>query len=228
MTQRTNQTGRRATRRAGASGSAGEALMGAKMALVAARDRGEAGALGHILGVYPTHAPELIEFDAALIATAGYEGEALTPETERLAERALARAWASVFPAQAPLAAPLAAAQGAIASLKALRKARGLTPRALGDRVSLGVDVVSNLEAGLIRVASIPDRLFRALGEALGASVDQIHHAFEMQPMVEPALRRDRRGDSGTPAEQASIEFGDAIRFSPNMTDAQKAEWLTE
>jgi transcriptional regulator with XRE-family HTH domain len=228
MTQRTNQTGRQATRRGGASGSAGGELIRAKIALVAARDRGEAGALGHILGIYPAHAPELIEFDAALIATAGYEGEALTAETERVAERALARAWASVFPAQAPLTAPLAVAQGAIASLKALRKARGLTPRALGERVGLGVDVVSNLEAGLIRVASIPDRLFRALGEALGASVDQIHHAFEIQPMVEPALRRDRRGAGGTPAKQPTLDFGDAIRFSPNMTDTQKAEWLAD
>lgn len=218
------------------TGGAGE-LTRAKMALVVACERGEPNALGNILATYPAHVPELIEFSAALRATGGYEHEALTAQSAAMADRALERAMARVFGGetlQAPIgfAAPRAAstvAQGVVATLKGLRKARKLTPRALADRVGLGVDVVSSLEHGVIRAASVPERLVKALADALGANLDQITTALTAQQTIVPAFQRSRSGATkDAPEQPAEIDFAEAVRTSPNMTDAQKARWLDE
>src|SRR5260370_1289955 len=66
--------------------------------LVAAGERGEAGALTSMLQRYPGHAPALTEFGAALVAPSSYEQEELTPATESIAARARVRALAAVFP----------------------------------------------------------------------------------------------------------------------------------
>ena len=50
-------------------------LMQAKMVLVAARERKEPGAFVGILNSYPAYVPELAEFNAALVATSGYQRE---------------------------------------------------------------------------------------------------------------------------------------------------------
>jgi len=198
MTHEPHQT-RRTPRRPAPPAAAGlardelNALMGAKMELVAARERGERDALVRLLGAHPAHAAALSDFSAALVATSGYEREELTPETERIAQRAFARAMANVFPAQAapkPAAAVAVVAQGAAASLKALRRARGLSQMDLARKLGLGPDVLSNLEAGLIRAASIPERFVHALGAALDATVDQVNRAIQIQAMALPARGR--------------------------------------
>ena len=219
------------------TGGAGD-LIRAKMALVAACERGEPNALGNILATYPAHVPELLEFSAALRATGGYEHEALTAQSAAVADRALARALARVFGGEtpvAPIAAPRAAAtvvrgaQGVVATLAGLRRARKLTPRALADRVGLGVDVVTSLEHGLIRAASVPERLVKALADALNANLDQVTTALSAQPAIVPAFQRSRSGATKDASEQPSeIDFAEAVRTSPNMTDAQKARWLDE
>lgn len=220
-----------------APGGGGD-LMRAKMDLVAACGRGEPDALGHILATYPAHIPELIEFSVALRASSGYEHEALTAQSAAVAERALDRAMAAVFGGETPVAAPAAAprvvatvargAQGVVATLKQLRKARKLTPRALGDRVGLGVDVVTNLEHGLIRAASVPERLVKALADALGANLDQVTTALNAQPAIVPALQRARSGATKDAPQMEAMDFAEAVRISTNMTDEQKAQWLAE
>ncbi|HKS69124.1 MAG TPA: helix-turn-helix transcriptional regulator, partial [Ktedonobacterales bacterium] len=180
-----------------APGGGGD-LMRAKMALVAACERGEPDALGHVLATYPAHIPELIEFSVALRATSGYEHEALTAQSAAVAERALDRAMAAVFGGETPAAAPVttprvtvaaaSVAQGVVATLKGLRRARKLSPRELADRVGLGVDVVSTLEHGLIRAASVPERLVKALADALGANLDQVTTALNAQQAIVPAF----------------------------------------
>src|SRR5262245_9674027 len=155
------RTSRGATVRPGARNE----LLRAKMELVAARELGESSVLSRLLLAYPAQVAELTEFSASLIATTSYETETPTPEVDAVAERARVRAFAAVFPAQVT-SAPAAVAA---ASLQALRKARNLTPRALANRLGLGVDVLSSLERGLIRAASVPERLLHALGDALGA-----------------------------------------------------------
>ncbi len=216
-------------------GGGGSDLTRAKMALVAACERGEPNALGNTLATYPAHVPELIEFSAALRATGGYEHEALTAQSAAVAERALARALARVFGGETPVASPVAApraatavARGAQGVLAKLRRARGLTPRALADRVGLGVDVVTSLEHGLIRAATVPERLVKALADALGANLDQITTAISAQPAIVPRWQRSRAGATKDAPEPQQLDFAEAVRTSTNMTEAQKARWLEE
>lgn len=234
MTHEPHQT-KRSPRRPAPPAAAGlardelNALMGAKMELVAARERGERDALVRLLSAHPAHAAALSDFSAALVATSGYEREELTPETESIAQRARARAMANVFPAQVmPKPAAAAVAQGAAVSLKALRRARGLSQMDLARKLGLGPDVLSNLEAGLIRAASIPDRFVHALGAALDASLDQVHRAIQLQAMALPALLRSSEGATKHAGEQPQQDFLDAVRFSPDMTAEQKARWLDD
>ena len=236
MTHEPHQT-RRTPRRPATPAAAGMArddlkeLMRAKMELVAARERGERETLVRLLTAHPAHAAALSDFSAALVATSGYEREELTPETERVAQRAFARAMANVFPAQAapkPAAAAAVVAQGAAASLKALRRMRGLSQMDLARKLGLGPDVLSNLEAGLIRAASIPERFVHALGAALDATVDQVNRAIQIQAMALPALLRSSEGATKHTGEQPQQDFLDAVRFSPDMTAEQKARWLDD
>jgi transcriptional regulator with XRE-family HTH domain len=221
MAQTPRQQGQ-ATRRVASRTAEGEALMRAKMELVAARERGEASALARLLAAYPAEVAELTEFSAALVATTGYERETPTPWTEGIAARARARALAAVF----PQVAPATVAQQAYASLKALRKAKGLTPGAVAKRLGLGVDVLSGLEDGLIRVASIPPRFLRALSDALNATAEQISGALQTQAALVPALLRSTEGATKRAAAQPELDFSEAVRLSPNMSDEQKASWL--
>lgn len=235
MSQGTRKTRERTTSRPAGTGGTGGELTRAKMALVAACERADPDALVTILATYPAHAPELIEFNAALKATAGYEHEALTAESEAVANRAFERAMARVFGASAsgasafaPVAAPaLGVAQGVVATLRGLRRARGMTPRALGQRLGLGVDVVTSLEHGLIRAATIPERLVKALADALGANLDQITTALTAQPEIRPLYRRERHGQAAA-AESSELDFAEAVRVSPNMSPEEKARWIEQ
>jgi transcriptional regulator with XRE-family HTH domain len=195
--------------------------MQAKMALVAAWEQNEAEAFTNILGTYPSYLPELTEFNAALIATSSYDLEIPTPQTESIAVRALSRAMMTVFPVQTTLSTS-SAIRGAVATLRELRRSRGLSLPVLSDRLGLGVDVVSSLEAGMVKVASLPDRLIRALGDALTTSLDQITEVLDKQTTTEPAWQRSKGG------EQLQIDFVELVRASPNMSPDQKALWLDD
>lgn len=135
------------------------------------------------------------------------------------------RALAAVFPEQAT---PQMAMQPAFASLRELRRTRKLSPVAVAQRLGLGVDVVSDLEAGLIRVASIPERFVRALGEVLGTTAEQVSMVLRVQATALPALLRSSEGASKDAPEQQARDFGEAVRLSPNMSQDQKAHWLDE
>jgi len=223
MAQGSKQTGRTPRGATVRTGTRDE-LLRAKVEMVAARERGESGALGRLLVAHPAHVAELTEFSASLIATTSYEAETPTPEVDALAARARVRAFAAVFPAPA-ISAPAAVAA---ASLQALRKARNLSPRALANRLGLGVDVLSSLERGLIRAASVPERLVRALGEALGTSGEQVQSVLQAQAMSLPALLRSTEGGSKNAEALPELDFAQAVRLSPNMTEDQKTDWLSE
>ena len=169
---------------------------------------------------HPAEADALTEFDLGLLATASYtDAEASAPDVLEIAERARARAFAAVFGAQATTAAqPALAAR----SLKALRNARGLSLAALAAAVDLGLDVVSALEAGRIRLASIPQQLSEALGEALDATAEQIGAALAVN--AAPALRRGQPGASTAANKQ--VDFTEAVMISQSMTPEQRARWL--
>jgi transcriptional regulator with XRE-family HTH domain len=209
------------------------ALTEAKLALVAAHERGEQGALSHALRERPTFADALTAFELALVATTGYEAEASAPDVVEIAEAARQRAFAAVFGVQAAVVAQTAQqAQPSAAklSLKALRQAQGQKLATLAERLGLGVDVLSALEAGRIRVASVPRRLREALSEALSATADQIGAALTLD--VAPALRRGQPGaaprETGNDAAPQQIDFRDAVLVSHSMTQEQQAHWLSE
>jgi transcriptional regulator with XRE-family HTH domain len=217
--------------------SAHDELVRAKLELAAARERGEAGALQTVLAHYPRHTAALIEFSAALAATSAYASETPTRETQRVAALARAGAFEVVFggvgaPAAAPAVRAGAQVVGpaqAVASLKALRQTRKVTLRSAAERLGLGVDVLSALEAGRIRVLSVPDRLLRALSDLLDATAEQIGALLEPQAAVTPALRRARTGETKASEDAVSptqLDFAEAVRLSPEMTGEQKASWL--
>jgi transcriptional regulator with XRE-family HTH domain len=192
-------------------------LTRAKLEMVAARERGE-DALRPLLAQHPTLAGKLIDFSAALAATSGYADVELTPETEAVALQARDHAFATVF----EVATPVVAKAPAFASLKALRQARKVSMPALAARLGLGVDIVSALEAGRIRAASAPERLLRSLGEMLDTTADQILALLGAQPAVSPALRRAR----GDVADAEPLDFAEAVRLSPEMSEEAKSDWL--
>jgi transcriptional regulator with XRE-family HTH domain len=192
-------------------------LTRAKIELVAARERGE-DALRPLLAQHPALAGDLIDFSAALAATSAYADVELTSETETIAMQARERAFAAVFGA----ATPAVAKAPAFASLKALRQARKISMPAIAARLGLGVDVVSALEAGRIRAASAPERLLRALGEMLDTTADQVAALLGAQPALSPALRRAR----GDVTDAEPLDFAEAVRLSPEMSEDAKADWL--
>jgi len=192
-------------------------LTRAKLEIVAARERGE-DALRPLLTRHPALAGELVDFSAALAATSAYADVDLTPETEAVAMQARDRAFAAVFGA----ATPAVAKAPAFASLKALRQARKVTMPALAARLGLGVDVVSALEAGRVRAATAPARLLRSLGEMLDTTAEQIALLLGAQPAVSPLLRRGR----GDVADGEPLDFAEAVRLSPEMSEEAKSDWL--
>lgn len=199
-----------------------QVLVELKRELAAADARGERGALAKMLGAHPAHVAALSEFAAALAATSGYESEVPTPQTVAVAQRAAARAFAAVFASAAAAKPQSVVAARAVASLKALRRARGVSLAALARQLSLGVDVVADLEAGLIRVASIPERLVVRLGDQLQSSAEQVRLALETQPVLRPAYGRDPSSSQ----EVRERDFAEAVRVSTSMSPAEKSEWL--
>lgn len=190
------------------------ALTEAKMALIAAHERGEPDALTHALRqLGPDHADAIVEFDLGLVATSSYGDEADAPDVIEIAQRARTRAFAAVF-----------SAQPAGISLKSLIRAQGSTLVALATRLGLGVDVLSALEMGRISLKSVPQRLYDALSEALDATVEQITAAVAYD--VAPALRRGQPGARGGANKQ--IDFADAVISSQSMTPEQRANWLAD
>jgi hypothetical protein len=88
--------------------------------------------------------------------------------------------------------------------------------------------VLSSLEAGVVKVSSIPDRLIRALGEALSSSFDQMTDVLQMQVTTEPAWKRSAEGSSKGDQKQLEKDFLELVRTSPNMSSEQKALWLDD
>ena len=222
--------------RAGGAGKRDRALTEAKLALVAAHAPGEPGepdALARALRAHPAYADALTQFELALVATTGYDTEANAPDVVEIAELARQRAFATVFGAQSAAVAqaqPAQAAAVAALSLKALRMAQGQKLAALAAQLGLGVDVLSALEAGRIRVASVPQRLRESLADLLSATGEQISAALALD--LAPALRRGQPGatsrEAGQSAANQQLDFHDAVLMSQSMTQEQRARWLSE
>lgn len=201
------------------------ALTRAKMALAAAHEHGERDVLSRALRAHPAAADALSDFSMSLRATGSYEDEALTPDVSEIAAAARTRAFAAVFGAETADVASLAGQQAA--TLKSLRQARGVTLTAAALALGLGVDVLSALEAGRIRVASAPRQLIDGLGELLDTAAGQV--AAALGAYAAPAFRRGALGGASADASAAPpVDFADAVLLSHNMTPEEKARWLAE
>lgn len=198
------------------------ALTALKMALVAARERGEPDALANVLQQHPAYADALTEFDLGLVATSSYDVEADAPDVLEIAQRARQRVFARAIGEQTAAATQVAPQQAL--TLKALREARQRTLSAVATTIGLGMDVLSALESGRIRLTSVPQRVYQALAEALDATAEQISGALAYQ--VSPALRRGQPGARSISNQQ--IDFADAVMSSQSMTQEQRAAWLAE
>jgi hypothetical protein len=219
--------------RAGGADKRDRALTEAKLALVAAHAQGEPGALAQALRTHPGHADALTQFELALVATTGYDTEANAPDVVEIAELARQRAFATVFGTQSAAVAQAQPAQPAAVaplSLKALRMTQGQKLAALAAQLGLGVDVLSALEAGRIRVASVPQRLRDSLADLLNTTGEQISAALTLD--LAPALRRGQPGatprEAGQSAANQQLDFHDAVLMSQSMTQEQRARWLSE
>lgn len=198
------------------------ALRRAKLALVAAYERGEQGALTQSLRAHPAEADALNDFAMALTATSAYAAEEITADVSEIAGAARARGFSAVF---GPAAADVAPAALAARSLKALRQAHGVTISAASRALGLGVDVLSALEAGRIRITSAPRMLAEKLGELLDATAAEV--AASLGAQVAPALRRGALGaQPGRAPEDGQLDFADAVLLSQSMTPEEKARWL--
>ena len=207
-------------------------LMRAKMDFVAARERGEQSALPTTLARHPAYADELVTFATSLMATDSYEtADVNAPDVREVAVVARSRAFAAVFGTQVEVASAGAAsemARQAVAahSLKALRQARGLSMKSVAERLRVGADVLSALESGRIRVASVPARFTSALSDLLDVTLDQLSGALSFAQ--EPALRRSSIGARSGDQTPPQVDFVDAIRHSPGMSADDKTRWLAE
>ena len=205
-------------------------LMQAKMELAAASEHGQKGALAAVLAQHPAHANELTTFYGALLATQGYEDAPVTPEIGAIAERASARAFASVFGAAAavqvaPVAAVAAASAVQAPTLKALRQAQRKSMREVARGLGLGVDVLSALEAGRIRVSTVPERLLQRLSALLDTAAEQLR-VMLAGPAQAPALLRSRQGERKDGDAREEMPFDDAVRLSAEMSAEEKSAWL--
>ena len=196
--------------------TASDDLRSAQEELVARFEQHQPKSLAEVLRLHPAFLAELTDFYAGLVATGQTDTAIATAETDEIAARAVAKAFAAVYPA----------ATTAAASLKAARQERHITLPAFAARLGIGVDVVSYLEAGLIRAASVPDRLIQAWSDALALSASEIQAMLAHQVQRVPALQRNPWGSTEDSARTTVIDFADAVRSSPNMTDEQKAHWL--
>ena len=198
----------------------------AKMELVAAHERGDTRLLHQKMTKSDAVQQDaLADFVAGLYATdltAEEEALPLSADIVALSQRARQRALAAVF----------ASAVAPAASLTQARKAAGLALVELARRLNLGTDVVQKLEQGRLVAASVPHKLAARLAEALKLTSEQVWELLRMPPTMQaqPALLRQRTvgkvsAKRQTPEPQT---FAEAIQHSPNMTAAQRADWLNE
>lgn len=191
--------------------------------LVEAHEHGDQAAITRQLRQHPEQSDAIITFLLGLAALSGPE-IAPDPASDALLDRALARGMARV-----------ATTTATTASLaEALRQA-GWTKARAARQLGLGTDVLEKLTRGRIVAATIPARLIARLGELLRATTDEMQRLLDAASAtpavaIRPALRRAR---ASTPEDDAAAtpapeSFAEAVRHSPDMTPAARAEWLAD
>lgn len=168
---------------------------------------------------HPAHAEELTRWavDTPLLDCAAQRPADLAAEAHTLAigRQVVAEMRARYLTAQpAPLKGLLETA-----------KACGLTPKALAERLGVGLSTVAKLQQRHFRFASLPAEIVAQAADALQVSVGQVRAYLQQPPTL--AAGASYKSD-GVPRAAAQEEFADSIRSSRDMTEEQKAYWLAQ
>lgn len=182
-----------------------------QMVLVDAHERGDQAQIRAQMLANPAMSDAIVSFMLALSAISGPEIEE-GPEVDALVARALDRT------------RPLP---------EAIKKA-GFTRVTLASRLRMGVDLLDKVAQGRIDLATVPQRFFARLSEALGSTIEQARGCVELaahdvRPALAPALRRDdprRKGSAAASEPTTSADFAALVRQNPNMSADDKAFWL--
>ena len=184
------------------------------LAFLEERERHAGDTLARYSARYPQYARELTLLAFETAAAEGQELQAVPPPAH-LRERLRAEARTALLPRT----------DQALTSLLARGRAHaGLAPRALAERLDVGVDVLALLEERLITPDSIVQPFLARLAGVLGTSVDAVRRYLAARP---PPVARGvayHAPQGHTPARRMS--FTDAIAASNLTTPEQKARWL--
>lgn len=166
---------------------------------------------------YPALSDDIITFVLALRVFDGPD-VALSGTLEAAIDRGVARGMA------AALATAPARAQG----LREALRAANLTKSALARQLRLGLDVLEKFVQGQIDLATVPQRFFGELAQALGTQPEMALAYAQQSTRVRPA---NLRAEAGADEEPVSAEsFADAIERSPaaNMNADARSYWLAD
>ncbi|WP_025745519.1 helix-turn-helix domain-containing protein [Kallotenue papyrolyticum] len=168
-----------------------------------------------VAGADPDLRDELAEYlELLLLTPEPTEPIRLSPDEQALAARVAERARQRFL----QRLMTLAPAQ----SLTALRRAQRFSLNALARRINLPADLLHRIERGGVLAQSLPEKLIRALAEALQRTEAEIRAALATPPPA-TATRLSAR-DGTTVQEETPVDFVTALEQS-TASEAQKAEW---
>jgi hypothetical protein len=117
------------------------------------------------------------------------------------------------------------AATPAFSDIYSAAKARGLNPRTLAARLGVGLAIVAKLQQRLIRYGTLPAALVDRLALELQVSAQQVSDYLRQPASLATGASYK---SSGVPQAAAQVDFAEAIRACAEMSEKQKAIWLSE
>ena len=162
---------------------------------------------------YPEFAAEIVDFATDWVEMeAAVEAPVTDEDVDLVVNRTMSRVQALLDAGERP---------AVLADLAADMRAAGYDPEAFQRAIGIDRSILDCLVARLVRPATLPVRLVRALAEALGRSIEAIREYVRLPPQAATAYRARQR-----PAT-AQADFAMLVRHS-QMSDADKERWLGE
>ena len=179
-----------------------------QMELVDAFERGDQSTITRHLERNPEMGDAIITFMLGLQVMSAPEIDA--PEIDAIVDRGIAQGMRR-------LTLSLAFESARLTKVRAARK------------LHLGADILQKLMEGRIQIESIPQRFFDQLAAVLETSLEHCRQCIEGSAIAPAQMAANRLGASLTPEERQEIPaqtFAEAVSRSPDMQDADRADWL--
>ena len=205
------------------SGASAEAILSPtqQIELIEAFERGEDQAIiMDWVKRYPQLSDDIVNFMLALHIVDGPD-VAIDLTLDATIERGMALGMQRIH-ATAPVAQM---------NLVAAMQAASVTKSQLAKHLHIGLKVVDKFVQGQIALASIPQRFFTQIAQALNASIDHVQSWAEQSTAAVATLRRAQAHAPDATAQPVAQEsFADAVRTcSPkSMSEADRSLWLHE